>query len=78
MAVKMRADSGQGSQRRAETLLSKKKGTRLEGRKENSRENTISRVQEKASTPLSKRKEWNRGEWRALTMRESRKMVKGV
>lgn len=39
MAVKMRADSGQGSQRRAETLLSKKKGTRLEGRKENSREN---------------------------------------
>lgn len=74
MAEKMRADSGQAAGRRAETLLSKEK---REGWREHE-ERAITGVQEKARTPISKRKEWSRGERRALTMRGSRKMVKGV
>lgn len=41
-------------------------------------ERAITSAQEKVSTPISKRKERSRGERRALTMRESREMVKGV
>ena len=45
------------------------------GEKSEHEERVIKSVPEKAGTPISKRKEWSRGERRALTMR---KLVKGV